>query len=380
MSVPEGYAIPSVRAAASVCAVPVVGFGAIRSAAMAERLVADGTVAAVGMARQHLAEPEFTRKVLSGQAARVRPCTACNQQCVGNSMKSLPVSCTVNPLVGAGELRRPGHITGVGQRVVVVGAGPAGMEAARLLAEDGHHVTLFERDVVLGGQLAVAARTGGRSGWRPYLDWLTGELGHATVDVRLATTADPQTVAACDPDVVVFASGSEPGPLPAEGMVTLDEYLAGDFGGSSRVVLADLGVAGPALWSAAIEAWDRGAASVAIVTPVPVVGGDLDGATFLGLYPELVRRGTTMLTDHVAVSFERNSLRVGNVYVGTESVLPADIVVGSVPRRPAGTILRHAITAAVPARHIALVGDAVVPRDVAAAVRDAYQFVAGLAC
>jgi len=380
MSVPEGYAIPAVRAAAGACAVPVVGFGAIRSAAMAEQLVADGTVAAVGMARQHLAEPEFTRKVLSGQAARIRPCTACNQQCVGNSMKSLPVSCTVNPLVGAGEVRQPRHLDRVGQRVVVVGAGPAGMEAARLLAEDGHRVTLFERNEVLGGQLALAARTGGRTGWQPYLDWLTCELGHTAVDVHLTTTADSLTVTECDPDMVVFASGSEPGSPPVEGMVTLDEYLAGDVIGGGRVVLADFGVAGPALWSAAIEAWDRGASSVAIVTPLPVVGGDLDGATFLGIYPELVQRGTMMYTDHRAVSFERNLLVVTNVYGGTESVVPADVVVASVSRRPAETALQQAVTAAMSERRVTLIGDAVVPRDVAAAVRDAYQFVAGFAC
>ncbi len=378
MSVPEGYAVPSIEVAARACGVPVVGFGRIHTPAVAERLVADGTVAAVGMARELIAEPDFARKVLSGEAGRVRPCTACNQQCVGNSMRSLPVSCTVNPLVGAGEVRRGrGGGAVAARRVVVVGGGPAGMESARLLAEDGHRVTLFEQGAELGGQLAVAARTGGRTGWRPYLEWLASELGRAGVDVRLSTAADAGAVASCRPEAVVLACGSDAQPPALAGVVTLDEYLR-QPGSGGHVAFVDLGATGPALWSAVIEAWDRGAPSVSVVTPLPAAAGDLDGATFLGLYPEMVRRGTQLLTDHVASSVGPDGLRATNVYAGTVSVVRADSVVACGPRRPAGEGLDEPLRAATGAGLVARVGDATVPRDAAAAIRDAYRLAASL--
>ncbi len=107
MAIPEGYGEEAFARAAAALDVPVFAFGRIQTPAYAERVLAEGKAAVVGMARQSIADPHWARKALGGEPERIRPCTYCNQLCVGNGMKLMPVSCTVNPLVGNGEIARP---------------------------------------------------------------------------------------------------------------------------------------------------------------------------------------------------------------------------------------------------------------------------------
>ena len=285
-------------------------------------------------------------------------------------MKNLPVSCTVNPTVGFGERRA--H-AGAGGRVVVVGGGPAGQEAARAAAEDGRDVTLFESQAVLGGRLALAAATGGRDGWRPYLNWLASELSRLGVVVRQETAATPDEVRAEEPDVVILACGSigHPG---IDGALELDAFCAAD-GAPARVALVDEGAAGPPLWTAALEASMRGAREVTIVTPLPAVCGDLDGATFLALYGDLTRRGVSFLTDHVATAREGDSLTATNIYSGRTATVKADLVVSAAARRPAGDQL----LAQLGDVQTITIGDARAPRDAAAAIREGQNALSELA-
>ena len=220
------------------------------------------------MARALIADPELGAKAFAGTPELIRPCTACNQQCVGNSQMILPVSCTVNPFVGYGERPPEPTLAGTG-RVVVVGGGVAGQEAARVAAEAGHPVTLFETTAQLGGQLALAATAPGREGWRPYLDWLAGELERLGVDVRLSQPADGPTVAALDPELVVIACGSTAQPT-LDGAMEVDAFLLDpSVGRAGRVVLVDRGAAGLPLWTAALAAAERACDEVTIVTPLP---------------------------------------------------------------------------------------------------------------
>jgi 2,4-dienoyl-CoA reductase-like NADH-dependent reductase (Old Yellow Enzyme family) len=361
MSVPEGYAEDAIARTTAATELPVIAFGRIRRPEHAERLLAEGKAAVIGMARALIADPDIAAKAFAGHPERIRPCTACNQLCVGNSMKLLPVSCTVNPAVGYGE-REPQ--AGTRGRVVVVGGGPAGQEAARVAAEAGCAVTLFEAKPALGGRLALAAATGGRDGWRPYLDWLASELRRLEVVVKLGAAADADAVRAEQPSGVIVACGSIAEPQ-LSGAIELDAFCAGDEA-APRTALIDAGAAGPALWTAALEASMRGADEVTIVTPLPAVGGDLDGATFLALYGDLNRRGVRFLTDHVATALEDGELLTINVYTGAATRVKTDLVVSANARRPA----TDELLAGLEDMHMITVGDALVPRDAAAAIRE----------
>lgn len=367
MSLPEGYSENAFGRAAEALTVPVFAFGRIQSPEYAERIVAEGKAEVVGMARQLLADPDFARKAFAGEAHRIRPCTYCNQLCVGNAGKLLPVACTVNPAVGRPEPLRARD--GRTLRIVVVGGGPAGLEAARVAGEAGHEVTLFEAAGSLGGQLALASRAHGRGQWGRWVDWAASELRLLGARIELGVEASAGDVRALNPDAVVLACGAGPAPptLTGECVVALDAFLRdGSLGRGARVALVDQGAAGLPLWTAALEAAVRDARSVAVVTPVPVVAGDVDGGTFLTLHGELSARGVRFATDCVAVGLDGNRLDLVNVYGGAGSSLDVDLVVASTARVAAGGVLARELVDLAPL----VVGDALAPRDAAVAIRE----------
>ena len=374
MALGAGPEEASIARVADATALPVIAFGAIRTPEHAERILAEGRVAAVGMARALIADPQLGAKAFAGTPELIRPCTACNQQCVGNSQMILPVSCTVNPFVGYGERPPESTLTGTG-RVVVAGGGVAGQEAARVAAEAGHPVTLFEATAELGGQLALAATAPGREGWLPYLDWLAGELKRLGVDVRLGEPADAPTVAALDPELVVIACGSTAEPT-LDGAIEVDGFLADPtVGRAGRVVLVDRGAAGLRLWTAALAAAERGSDEVTIVTPLPAVGAELDGTNFMTVYGALRARGVQLMTDHVVTEGRGGGLAVTQIYSGMSGELDADTIVTCSPRVPMGA----ALAAALPDVATITVGDAVAPRQVYDAVRDGQSILAAAA-
>ncbi len=370
MSLPEGFAEDDIEQVTRATSLPVIAFGRIWRPEHAERLLVEEKAAMVGMARALLADPELPNKAFAGHPERIRPCTACNQLCVGNSASVLPVSCTINPYAGYGEHRPKAPPGGT---VVVVGGGPAGQEAARAAAEDGRRVVLFEAEPALGGQLALAARTGGRDGWQPYLDWLAAELDRYEVDVRLGAVAGADDVRAADPELVVLACGST-SQASLDGAVDLDSFLAGEDI-APRVALIDQGAAGPPLWTAALEASMRGAGEVTLVTPLPAVCGDVDGTTFLTLYGELSARGVRFLTDHVVTGLDGTTVSAVNVYSGAATSFEADLAVSSAARSPAADALAEALDDL----HPVVVGDALAARDAPHAIREGQEAIAALA-
>lgn len=180
--------------------VPVVAFGRLTPEA-AEQALADGACDVVAMGRPLIADPDLPAKLAAGRRDRVRPC-AYQYRCIGAIFQNEPVTCTVNPDAGR-EARAGAPAADEPRRVVVAGGGPAGLEAARRLAEQGHRVTLHEASHRLGGMLRVAEIA------NPDLlglaDWLAGAAIDAGVDIRLGSTVDP---AAVDADVLVWAVGA----------------------------------------------------------------------------------------------------------------------------------------------------------------------------
>ncbi len=211
MGSPKGHLV---RLAAAIKAavedVAVFTVGRIVDPVHAESIVAEGHADVVGMTRASIADPELPNKAREGRFADIRACIGAGQGCLGSTTG--PIACTQNPAAGrerdwgAGTLR-PARAK---KRVLVVGGGPAGMEAAMIAAQRGHSVVLCDRGDRLGGQVNLFTTIPRRSEFAAVVDWRRQQIERLGIEVKLATDADEDMVASMAADVVVLATGSTP--------------------------------------------------------------------------------------------------------------------------------------------------------------------------
>ena len=189
---------------------PVIGIGRINAPALAEEMLAQGKMDLVGMVRELIADPHLPNKAWAGRVQDIRTCLACNQSYAGRQVLALPITCIYNPVTGHEKAWSDPGPAPVKKKVVVVGGGPAGMEAARVAAERGHQVVLFQRSQRLGGQVNLVMKTPMRGSFEEIIRFGEKQLPKLGVEVRLGVEANADTILAEDPQEVVVATGSEP--------------------------------------------------------------------------------------------------------------------------------------------------------------------------
>ena len=195
-----------------VVSVPVIHAQNIKDPNQAQRILEQGYVDFVGMTRAHIADPHLIAKIKLNQVDQIRQCVGANY-CIDRQYMGLDVLCIQNAATSREYMGLPHSITksdGPQRKVVVVGGGPGGMEAARVAAERGHQVTLLERGAELGGQISIAARAPQRDQMAGITRWLVMELQRLGVAIQLNTEADAATVRDLRPDVCILATGGRP--------------------------------------------------------------------------------------------------------------------------------------------------------------------------
>ena len=372
MHIPPGYALFIPSAFRKAVDLPVVGVGRFKDPLQAERALAEGHCDLVGIVRGQIADPEFAAKARAGATDDIRLCLSCNQECVGRMGLNRWLGCIENPRTGRESL-------GVGavrlgptpKRVTVVGAGPAGLQAAIAAARNGHRVTVYERDTQPGGQVRLAATVPNRAEFGDIVRNQVTEatrLG-ATIVYGTAVTAD--TVRADRPDHVIVATGADAarpwwvaGDAPQ--VADVRDVLSGAAEPTGDVVVIDE-IGFHHATSVAELLADRGC-RVEIVTPGMVVGQDL-GITLdmENWWMRAHAKGIVQSTDLVPMGFAGGELNLLHHPTGANQTRRPDWLVLAVPGTPADA-LYHELKAA--GFSVERVGDCVAPRRAHAAVVD----------
>jgi N-methyl-L-proline demethylase len=379
----------------------------IQDVATARHAIASGKLDMVGMTRAHMADPHIVARIVAGEEERIRPCVGANY-CLDRIYQGGSAYCIHNPATGR-ELTMPHRIAKAGtpRRVVIVGAGPAGLEAARVAAARGHEVIVHEAAGDPGGQVRLAAQTPRRGEMMSVIDWRLAECTRMGVRFAFNSLADADTVLAHDPDAVIVATGGLPHvDVLAEGndlVVSAWDILSGDVRPGSNVLIYDDAGDYPALQAA--EKIAATGARVEIMTRDRAFAPEVMGMSLTPSMRELQQRDVTFTVTWRLEAVQRagNELlaRIGSDYGGVARERRVDQVVVNHGTRPlddiyfelkpgssnGGEVDYEALVAGRPQSvrrnppgryQLFRIGDAVAARNIHAAIYDALRLVKDL--
>ena len=370
MHIPPGYALFIPSAFRKAVDLPVVGVGRFKDPLQAERALAEGHCDLVGIVRGQIADPDFAAKARAGATDDIRLCLSCNQECVGRMGLNRWLGCIENPRTGR-EAEPRVAISAKPKRVLVVGAGPAGLQAAIAAARIGHQVTVCEKEAQAGGQVRLAASVPNRAEFGDIIRNQLTECARLGVVIEYGVGVWPGLVQERQPDHVIVAMGAEPSrPWWVAGdavqVADVREVLDGSAEPFGNVVVVDE-IGFHHATSVAELLADRGC-TVEIVTPGMVVGQDL-GITLdmENWWMRAGAKGIAQSTDLVPMGFAGGALTLLHHPTGANQTRHPDWVVLAVPPSPVEWLYNDLKAAGVSVQRV---GDCVAPRRAHAAVVD----------
>jgi 2,4-dienoyl-CoA reductase-like NADH-dependent reductase (Old Yellow Enzyme family)/thioredoxin reductase len=388
--------------------VPIFHAARIPDVATARHAVASGKLDMVGMTRAHMADPHIVQKIMDGQEDYIRPCVGATY-CLDRIYLGEAALCTHNPSTGR-ELDVPHHTprAETAKNVVVVGTGPAGLEAARVAADRGHKVTVLEAADQPGGQILLAGQNPRRRELLSIIDWRMQQCMDRDVEFRFNTWAEAEDVTALNPDAVIIATGgmaqTELFDSGNEALVSTWDIISGDVKPGSNVLLFDDGSDHAALQAAEVIA--KSGAKLEFMGPERNISPDVMGMNLTPYMRELQPRGVTftMARRLVGVTRDGNQLSAqissdycedlvetrsfDQIVVNHGTTPLADIYFDLVPLSSnGGAVDYEALVAGAPQTiqsnpegqfQLFRIGDAVSARNIHAAVFDGLRYARGL--
>jgi len=353
----------------------------IRTPANAESVLSEGRADLVSIVRGQIADPHLASKAAAGRPEDIRGCLSCNQMCWGRRSRDYWISCVINPSAGrewewGGDRFTP---TEQPKRVLVVGGGPAGLEAARVAAERGHRVVLAEASDRLGGQFRLAGLQPRRAQILDLIDWYERQLGKLQVEVRYRQYMEAEDVEHEDTDQIIIATGSLPpegafqkalpqfDTIPGGGAVlSAEAVMAREARPGKRILLLDDG----GNWKGCGTAWRlaEDGHEVTLVTPDALVGKELQRmAADAPLRRALARLGVRFITESAVLHWNGKAAKVASLLDGSERQVEADALVFA-----ATSMAEDSLAVELAARGIAFtaIGDCTAARQAAYAIHD----------
>jgi 2,4-dienoyl-CoA reductase-like NADH-dependent reductase (Old Yellow Enzyme family)/thioredoxin reductase len=364
----RGCLVPLAAEMKKALRIPVITVGRINHPAVAEEIIAREQADLVAMGRALLADPHFPKKAFEGKEGEIRPCIACNEGCYKRIFQQLGIRCSVNPTLGREEENAVDKAISP-KRVVVIGAGPAGMEAAHAAWERGHKVLLMEASPELGGQLNLASIPAGRKEIENFCNFLRNRLQRTDVKILKPQSATAAFLKEYSPDGIILAAGAHPRGVKIKGlveeqMISAWEILRGRGDLREPVLVLGAGLVG----CEAADLLSEAGRKVFLIEVLPEIatGGDADTKVYFNL--KFKKNGVEVFTGSNLDRVEDNIavLKRGNeeirVQVGT--------VVFAVGADPNGELYDELISAGF---SVIKIGDCVQPRTLLEAIREGFE-------
>jgi len=362
--VPQGGFVCLAHEVKKTVGIPVVACIRIKNPILADRIIGDGRADMVSMGRALIADPELPRKAFEGRLGEIRPCITC-MHCLSTVFQGLRVECTVNPRLGLRESEAK-HV-GEAKKILVVGAGPAGLEAAVTAASIGHRVVVADKFLDIGGMIRIASKPPYKDELRSLIDFYNTVIRKYGVKLDLGRWVDEEYVKEINPDIVIIATGASPiiPNIPGVNLPhvkTAVEVLEKELTLRGDIVV--IGGGGIGLETADYLTSKGG--RVKIVEMLSRVGLDLDIAVRWIIIRRLRDRGVEMFTGAKVKEITGNSVAID--INGEEVEVKADHVVLAVGMKP-----NNRLAEKLKEYKVYMIGDCVKPARILEAVRDGYR-------
>ena len=327
----HGWKLKAIKDAVSI---PVIGAGRMFDPDISSDYIRNGYCDAVAMGRQCFADPDYANKLKANRFDDIRFCLACNQGCIARNLRELTVKCAINAVAGR-ETNSDLAPLREKRNVIIVGGGPAGMEAARVVASRGHNVKLYEKDDKLGGAYIAATEFPFRKWGRHLIGWYERKLNSLNMEIITGHEVTEEEIREQHPDVAIIATGADEFLPPIKGIDSEKVILATDYILHDKKERRNVVVIGGGMTGCEIALEDaKDGKNVTLVEMQKKILADpsMDSLTYSSLLDEVKKSGTNIMEGTKLLEVTSKGVVVENTDGKHE--INADVVVMAVGFRP----------------------------------------------